>query len=84
VLGIKIILLLAYLDTDGIFWSVVLYRVVDVFCQELGVDESRIIVSYDQMTAMLATVSVLPQQQTMTSDSSIDTVSGCDCSVQVF
>jgi len=33
------------------------------------------VVSYDQMTSQVATVSVLPQQQTMTSDGSIDEVS---------
>jgi len=43
-------------------------------CQELGVDESRLVVSYDQVNTQFATVSVLPQEQTMTSDDSIDKV----------
>jgi len=47
------------------------------FClQELGVDESRIVVSYDQLTTDVAVVSVLPREQTMTSDSTIDEVTG--------
>jgi len=47
---------------------------VVVVCQELGVDESRLVVSYDQAYTQLATVSVLPREQTMTSDVSIDEV----------
>ena len=43
--------------------------------QALGVDGRRLAVEFDQMMAPIALVSVLPEQQMLTVDSSIDEVS---------
>ena len=43
--------------------------------QELGVDGKRLEVEFDQFMAPIALVSVLPEQQMLTVDSSIDEVS---------
>jgi hypothetical protein len=45
-----------------------------VTVQELGVDGRRLDVEFNQMMAPIALVSVLPEEQTMTVDSSIDEV----------